>query len=373
MTVLCTFDSTSPDVQDLFSLLGFSVEQIEDGDINSADLLARNAEELEMLADGFLRALAVYNQDDVPTHAENAGTWVSNVDAAFFSDTLFPDVAFRLQPLFSEDAKDHGVSQSVAQSLFANILAYYSDNDTPPFYATASVFVGSHENDIPELDYLADLFVQQYLPLSLLTQTIIAEPGVSQFWQEIGQSVVWIQGRDGTASGVVMSADGDIRTAYHVLFDEETGQFNDDLYITTEHGQYWITEGMITKKSSAQDVAWIRVPEFADFEEVQPIQLGNLRDMQDGDPVMVVGFPGLGTINMAYAEREYSPGELVLRDEEWGYDFVPSPFEIQALILPGCSGGAVFSMNGEFLGTVTASYYDKIQGVAVSLPMLVDR
>jgi len=365
MAVFCTFDPTSSEVIGLLSLLGFSAEQIEDGNINSAEFLERNANNEQQLSSGFLQALAKYTPEDDITHSENADVWISNDDAAFFSDTLFPGVAFRLQPLFSEDAKKHGVSQLVAQTIFAKILAYYSEDVTTPFYATASVFVDAEHNAIPELDYLTELFTTQDLPLELFNQMMIAEPGVSDFWQDVGRSVLWVQGDYASGSAVVISKKGDLLTAKHVFYNEETGMFNQGLYVTTASGQYEITEDMVIKSYGGSDLVWLQIPELGVYEELQPVVFADPSTLHPGDAMMMVGFAGVGNVNETFAEREYSPG-VKMPKHYW--ERFSKTVEMQALILPGDSGGAGFNEFGELAIIVTSSYYNEIKGAGEPIP-----
>jgi len=143
----------------------------------------------------------------------------------------------------------------------------------------------------------------------------------------------------GVGSGVLISADGQVLTAAHVVqtADRVRVYFLDNDPI----------DAKVVRSDPEADVALLqlaRVPAAA-----KPAPLGNSDTMQVGDEVFVVGAPlGLShTLTVGHLSARRRPDALVtgLSNAEL--------FQTDAAINQGNSGGPLFNMKGEVIGVVS--------------------
>lgn len=140
-------------------------------------------------------------------------------------------------------------------------------------------------------------------------------------------------------SGVVISADGLIMTAAHViqLADAIAVQFVDGYMITAR----------VEAASTLADVALIRLDEVPEALTVAP--MGDSDEVRVGEQVFVVGAPyGLGhTLTVGHVSGRRQP-----RSDP--YSITPVEFlQTDAAINEGNSGGPLFDMDGQIIGVVS--------------------
>jgi serine protease Do len=140
-------------------------------------------------------------------------------------------------------------------------------------------------------------------------------------------------------SGVLISRDGQIMTAAHVVHavDEVTVEFIGGDKIPAR----------IVASDPGADLAMIQLERVPASAMISP--LGNSDQVAVGDQVMIVGAPyGLShSMSAGYISARWGPGEV--------YQAIPRAefFQTDAVINTGNSGGPMFNMNGEVIGIVS--------------------
>ncbi|TAJ09980.1 MAG: trypsin-like serine protease [Nitrospirae bacterium] len=143
----------------------------------------------------------------------------------------------------------------------------------------------------------------------------------------------------GMGSGVLISADGKVMTAAHLVqtADEVTAHFQTGEVVKAK---------VVTSEPSA-DVALLQLERVPPHTEVA--RLGNSDEAQVGDQVFVVGAPlGLGhTLTVGHISARHKPKTMYggLAQAEF--------FQTDAAINQGNSGGPMFNMAGEVIGIVS--------------------
>jgi serine protease Do len=179
--------------------------------------------------------------------------------------------------------------------------------------------------------------------------------GVPQVFQQVNPSVVVVRakGRDLVArggesvlvkynevgSGVLVSADGKVLTAAHVV------QIADEITVEFLGGES--VPARVAAAEVKADLALLqlaRVPTGA-----QPAQLGDSSRMQIGEQVMIIGAPyGIAhTLTVGYLSARHKPDTI----------FAEMPLaeflQTDAAINQGNSGGPMFNLRGEVIGIVS--------------------
>ena len=174
---------------------------------------------------------------------------------------------------------------------------------------------------------------------------------VREVFQKVSPSVVVIRGkgRDVTASGqtrfsetgsgVLVSADGEVMTASHVVhsLDEITVEFL---------GGEAVTARVIASEPSA-DLSLLKLDRVPPGSRVATMADSNT--VQVGDQIVIVGAPyGLShSLSVGYVSARWAPNTV--------YRTMPMAefFQTDAVINTGNSGGPMFNMAGEVLGVVS--------------------
>ncbi len=143
----------------------------------------------------------------------------------------------------------------------------------------------------------------------------------------------------GMGSGVLISADGKVLTAAHLVqtADEIMAQFgNGDL-----------VKAKVVSSDPSADVALLQVEKIPPGNEVA--KLGDSDAVEVGDEIFVVGAPlGLGhTLTVGYISARHKPNTM------YGGMARAEFFQTDAAINEGNSGGPMFNMQGEVIGIVS--------------------
>ncbi len=193
------------------------------------------------------------------------------------------------------------------------------------------------------------------LVLPSAAQVVLAQtPTLPQIFQSVDPAVVEITtatsvasptgpagkvSEGGIGSGVLISTDGRIMTASHVV------QAADQVTVRFVNGET-VSARVVASEPSA-DLALIqaeRVP-----EGIPSASVGNSDDVQVGDQIFIVGAPfGIG--------HSLSVGHISARRKNRQIFAGVEPVELlqtDAAINRGNSGGPMFSMNGEVVGIVS--------------------
>ncbi len=143
----------------------------------------------------------------------------------------------------------------------------------------------------------------------------------------------------GMGSGVLISADGKVMTAAHLVqtADEITAHFQTGEVVKAK---------VVTSEPSA-DVALLQLERVPPNNEVA--RLGNSDEAEVGDQVFVVGAPlGLGhTLTVGHISARHKPKTM------YGGLARAEFFQTDAAINQGNSGGPMFNMAGEVIGIVS--------------------
>jgi serine protease Do len=174
---------------------------------------------------------------------------------------------------------------------------------------------------------------------------------VREVFQKVAPSVVVIRGRGRdvtasgqtryteTGSGVLVSTDGQVMTASHVVhaLDEITVEFL---------GGETVTAKVIASEPAA-DLSLLKLDRVPPGSRVSP--MADSSTVHVGDQVLIVGAPyGLShSLSVGYISARWAPNTV--------YRTMPLAefFQTDAVINTGNSGGPMFSMKGEVVGIVS--------------------
>ncbi len=168
-----------------------------------------------------------------------------------------------------------------------------------------------------------------------------------------------------SGSGTVLDADrGIILTNYHVMGDTDKAElYNPDglAYIAVNPPDLRSAPvikytAKMLKGSADLDLAVLRITGLADSAKARlpknlglvAVDRGNSDDLLPGDPIGVIGFPGLGGSTVTFTDGVVS-GFLDENDDGL-YDWIKTDTEVN----PGNSGGLAIDQQGDFVGVPTA-------------------
>jgi S1-C subfamily serine protease len=178
-----------------------------------------------------------------------------------------------------------------------------------------------------------------------------AAQGVREVFRRVAPSVVMIRagGRDVTAggqtrftetgSGVLISKDGKVMTAAHIVhaMDEIAVQFLGGETVTAR----------VVSSEPAADLSLLQLERVPPAAAVAP--MADSDTVQVGDEVLIVGAPyGLShSLSVGHISARWAPNTV--------YRAMPLAefFQTDAVINTGNSGGPMFSMTGEVIGIVS--------------------
>jgi serine protease Do len=155
------------------------------------------------------------------------------------------------------------------------------------------------------------------------------ERHVEELVQKISASVVAVEVRDGSGSGVLISEDGLVLTAGHVC-----GQTNWDVRFTFPDGKS--VRGKTISIDSESDTGLMKISGSGPLPHVE---LGELASAQSGDWVLALGHPGGFDLRRSLVVRL---GRLIRLS--------PDALQTDCTISPGDSGGPLFDMHGRVIG-----------------------
>ena len=180
-----------------------------------------------------------------------------------------------------------------------------------------------------------------------------------QVIQRVDPSVVYIEAyKDGyklaTGSGVIISDDGIILTAAHMISDA------DEFRITLQDGRILFSWECFCKPEIL-DAGFIKL----NVSEKLPFSyLGNSDNLQKGEDVFVIGCPFGYELKFTVTKGIVSSVDRNI-DSMDGWSIL---FQVDALVWPGNSGGPVYDMRGQIIGVVVGCRvgYD---GISLCVPI----
>ncbi len=142
----------------------------------------------------------------------------------------------------------------------------------------------------------------------------------------------------GLGSGVVISKDGLILTAAHVV------HISDSVHVELKNGEKVL--GKIIASEPTADIALVKLEKVPD--DLQPATLGDSDKVSVGEDIFIIGAPyGIGhSLTVGYISGKRKPPEKsMFADVEF--------FQTDAAVNVGNSGGPMFNMKGEVIGIVS--------------------
>ncbi|HKF58311.1 MAG TPA: trypsin-like peptidase domain-containing protein [Blastocatellia bacterium] len=142
----------------------------------------------------------------------------------------------------------------------------------------------------------------------------------------------------GLASGVLVSADGKILTAAHVVQAADK--------VVVEFGDGRIVQAHVVSSAVYADVALVQLDSIP--QSAAPAKLGDSDKTEVGDEVFVVGAPyGLSrTLTAGHISGRKAPTSSLGSMSAWEF------LQTDAAVNVGNSGGPMFNMSGEVVGIV---------------------
>jgi len=143
----------------------------------------------------------------------------------------------------------------------------------------------------------------------------------------------------GVGSGVLVSADGKVVTAAHVV------QTADRVDVEFTGGT--VVKARIVASDATADVALLQLESVP--PHIAPVRLGNSDKVEVGDQAFIVGAPlGIShTLTVGHVSARRQPNST------YSGLIATELFQTDAAINRGNSGGPMFDMNGEVIGIVT--------------------
>ncbi|RLA32623.1 MAG: trypsin, partial [Gammaproteobacteria bacterium] len=190
--------------------------------------------------------------------------------------------------------------------------------------------------------------------IALLSVPVVAGP-VSKLFQRVSPAVVVLHtfeqappifkdgeittaSVEGVGSGVLISADGLILTAAHVV------HIADSIHVEFHDGSR--TLGRVLASDKSADVALISIDRVPDG--ITPVSLADSDQVAVGDEIIVIGAPyGIGhTLSVGHISGRRVP------DDDSMFSGTEL-FQTDAAINQGNSGGPLFTLDGEVAGIVS--------------------
>jgi len=211
-------------------------------------------------------------------------------------------------------------------------------------------------------------------PPAMLTGDVIPYRAVVQIIAIINLNGQLVEGW--TGSGTVISEDGLILTNAHVVFSD---RFFDvvDLVVSITTAQDQPPEPMffadVVQGDARLDLAVIKVRTDLDGNpanfsalEIEPVKIGQAESLQLGDPIVILGYPGIGgeTITLTRGEVSGFTAEAPYGNRAF--------IKTSATIAGGNSGGLAATPQGEIIGIPTQVGSGELEGVIVDCRPLAD-
>lgn len=175
-----------------------------------------------------------------------------------------------------------------------------------------------------------------------------------------GQSGTAQEVKAGSASGIVLTADGYIITNGHCVINESTNQPFSRVEVTLYDGTVYNNAKVIGADTST-DLAVIKV----DATNLKPAEFGDSTAMQLGDRVVALGNAG----GLGFSATQGILSGLA-RDVYDDTGYAIQCFQVDAAINPGNSGGPLFNAAGQVIAVNSAKIVaDGYEGLGFSIPI----
>lgn len=194
-------------------------------------------------------------------------------------------------------------------------------------------------------------------------RTITDNSANDVFSQLFGPRQYYVPSQVESGSGVVISSDGYIVTANHVVAD------GDEVAVT--FNDRYTTRAKVVAKDPSTDIAILKV----DGENNLPyMELGNSDDVKLGQWVLAVGYP-LSLEATVTAGIVSAKGRSIGINRSQSESAIESFIQTDAAVNPGNSGGALVNTAGQLIGinTAIASPTGSYAGYSYAVPVNIVR
>jgi len=174
----------------------------------------------------------------------------------------------------------------------------------------------------------------------------------SEVAKEFKKSVVVVQSDDASGTGFFVGKTGYLLTCAHCIADDE------DIKLTwvKGNGKTANLEANLVAADYERDIALLKVAGKGKFN---PVHLGVGKWLETGDPVSVIGHPGIGTEIFDYTMTAGIISSSRRRIENMNF------IQTSAAVNPGCSGGPLFDEQGNVIGMIVLKA--KIEGAGFAI------
>jgi hypothetical protein len=201
------------------------------------------------------------------------------------------------------------------------------------------------------------LMVTLFLTTVALTQTSPKPLTQVEACQKFTPAVVGIQAGPGSGSGFIVSSDGWIVTAAHVVVDLPTRQNYPTISVFMPNGTMEPARQMLpTDQAMVHDLALLKV----DKTNLPYLKLGNERDIPVGSPITIIGFP----ISTGIAMKFCLAGNIAAKASQGVGDAQINVVFFQGVSVKGISGAPIISLEN---GSVIAIEDLRLTGIGPGL------
>lgn len=179
------------------------------------------------------------------------------------------------------------------------------------------------------------------------------------------RGVVMVSNSRGLGSGFVLDLEGRVVTNHHVIGGERYQTVN--IYVPTSDGKWErrrVENAEVEAFSSLLDIAIVKM----DLEKVKregielvPLPMAPAESLRAGDPVFLIGNPGMGGMVLDQSISEGIVSSLARNFNDVLY------VQTTAAANPGNSGGPMLNERGEVVGLLTSGATFQ-EGIAFCLP-----
>jgi len=159
---------------------------------------------------------------------------------------------------------------------------------------------------------------------------------VSEIAESVENGLVYIETPTGSGSGFIVTDDGLTVTNAHIVGQES--------FVTVRLVDGQSYTGQVLGRDKTKDLAVIKINSRLPF---QPMKLGNVKRVDQGDDVVVLGFPLSDSLGQGY---EVTKGIVSFRGI---YPDGVERIQTDAAVNPGNSGGPLLNMSGQVIGVNT--------------------
>jgi len=167
-------------------------------------------------------------------------------------------------------------------------------------------------------------------------------------------------GADTVASGFIISSDGWILTAGHVVFDHQTGQQLSTILVRLPDRTTSLAHIFVDRESVIRDFALLKV----DKTDLPFLELGSWTEVDPGSEVTIIGYPFSAGADASITTKFCLSGLVAATDTVSNNGVSVDAIYFQGPVVKGLSGGPVISRD---TGHVVGIQSQKLAGISSAL------